>query len=244
MSDGSPPDNGFVLQCAGSSHRGAVRPENEDSFLSLPELGIWAVADGVGGATEGSAASRLVTDLLASIGGAATPADRLAAIREKLAQAQHVLEPRSSATTVVVLLVADGHHACVWAGDSRIYLLRDGRLKRLTRDHSQVQDMLDAGLLTEAEAETHPQGNVITRAVGAPQDLALDVTGGAAMPDDTFLLCSDGLSKIVAEAEIARILAGDDVAAIPVALVDAALTRGAPDNVTAVVVRIAPAARG
>ncbi len=143
--------------------------------------------------------------------------------------------PRVGATTVVALLLRNGHFAALWAGDSRAYLLRDGRLRRLTRDHSLVQQLVDFGALGEAEAERHPQSNVITRALGQDGEVELDKVAERALPGDAFLLCSDGVFKEVAEAALAAMLAaGADAAA----LVGAAVAAGARDNASAVVVRV------
>ena len=128
-----------------------------------------------------------------------------------------------------------GHFACLWAGDSRAYLLRDGILQRVTRDHSLVQEMIDQGALTEAEAESHPQANVILRAVGASGELVLDKVSGRLVPGDRLVLCSDGLFKAVPEPEIAGMLGGAPDAA---ALVDLAVARGARDNVSAVLLHL------
>jgi protein phosphatase/serine/threonine-protein phosphatase Stp1 len=124
-----------------------------------------------------------------------------------------------------------GHFACLWAGDSRAYLMRDGTLQRVTRDHSLVQDMVDQGTLTEEEAEAHPQANVILRAVGASGELLLDKVSGRIAPDDTLLLCSDGLFKAIPEAELASMVLQGATAAM---VVDAAVERGARDNVSVV----------
>jgi serine/threonine protein phosphatase PrpC len=123
-------------------------------------------------------------------------------------------------------------------GDSRIYVLRDGTLHPLTRDHSQVQEMVDRGLITADEARHHPRGHVLARAVGVGARLAVDVVTDDALPGDLFLLCSDGLTGTVDEAAIARIMAGPDRQAALDALIAGALDAGAPDNVTAVLVGV------
>ena len=138
------------------------------------------------------------------------------------------------ASTVVVLLLRDDHFACLWAGDSRVYLLRGAELRQITRDHSLVQQMVDAGSLSSAAARHHPQGNVITRAVGDGSDvLVLDKVIGGLRRGDRFLLCSDGLSKTLSDADL---VAAMRTGASAEALVRAAVERNASDNVTAVVV--------
>jgi protein phosphatase/serine/threonine-protein phosphatase Stp1 len=129
------------------------------------------------------------------------------------------------------MLARGEHFAMLWAGDSRGYLLRHGELSRVTRDHSLVQELVDQGTLSEDEAESHPQANVITRAVGAQGELELDKVSGRIAEGDRYLLCTDGLFKTMAEAEIAAMLsAGGDAAAI----VTEAVGRGARDNVSAI----------
>jgi protein phosphatase/serine/threonine-protein phosphatase Stp1 len=140
------------------------------------------------------------------------------------------------ATTVVVLLARDDHFACLWAGDSRAYLLRDHALIKITRDHSLVQALVESGTISEAEAIGHPQANVITRAVGADSDvLELEKRTGQLMAGDRLLLCSDGLSKTLPEEQLAELLSGDDATGAA-RLVMAALTAQATDNITAVTI--------
>lgn len=224
-----------------ASHPGAVRARNEDAFVCRPELGLFAVADGVGGQRGGEVASARLMALLAEIGADLPAALRLGAVRCQVQAAHRSLlglggarAAGAPATTVVVLLLHGDHFALLWAGDSRAYLLRDGDLHRLTADHSLVQELIDARVIDEAQAATHASGNVITRAVGAgPPPLALDKAVGGTAPGDRFLLCSDGLYRALELDEIARILAQEGDAAER--LIAAALANRARDNVTAVV---------
>lgn len=233
---------GLVSDAA--THPGAVRKRNEDSLVHRPDLGLWAVADGAGGHGAGDVASQAVAAALEAIPPGLSAAEILAQARLRLAgvhaelQAQAVAlgEGRIIATTVVLLLARYGHFACLWAGDSRAYLMRDGILQRVTRDHSLVQEMVDQGTLTEAEAEAHPQANVILRAVGASGELVLDKVSGRIAPGDMLLLCSDGLFKAMPEEELAVMLAQGATAA---AIIDAAVARGARDNVSVVLLRAA-----
>jgi protein phosphatase/serine/threonine-protein phosphatase Stp1 len=141
------------------------------------------------------------------------------------------------ASTIVVLIVRGGHFACLWAGDSRLYRLRNGVLEQVTRDHSLVQELVDAGMVKPEDAESHPRANVITRAVGAATDeLEIDKTTDRVLPGDRFLLCSDGLSKTLPASEIASLLGGPDPAHAPELLIAAALARQASDNVTAIAI--------
>ncbi len=139
-------------------------------------------------------------------------------------------------STAVALYLSDRQFACLWAGDSRIYLLRDGALLQLTRDHTQVQEMVDRGLLSPAEAKHHPMSHVLSRAVGVEETLQLDAISDEAAPRDIFLLCSDGLTGLVSDGEIADTLSRLPVNAACNRLLEMVLDRGAPDNVTIVAV--------
>jgi protein phosphatase/serine/threonine-protein phosphatase Stp1 len=230
------------LHSDAATHPGAVRKRNEDSLVHRPDLGLWAVADGAGGHGAGDVASQAVKAALEAMPPGLNAAEMLAQVRLRLATVHAELQDRAAAegpdriiaTTVVVLLARHGHFACLWAGDSRAYLLRHGVLQRITRDHSLVQEMVDQGTLTEAEAEAHPQANVILRAIGASGELVLDKVSGRLAPGDGLLLCSDGLFKAIPEAEIGALLQ----ALVPAeAVITAAVDRGARDNVTAVLLR-------
>jgi protein phosphatase/serine/threonine-protein phosphatase Stp1 len=222
-----------------ATHPGAVRKRNEDSLVHRPDLGLWAVADGAGGHGAGDVASQAVAAALEAIPPGLSAAEILAQARLRLAGVHAELQAQAAAqgpgriiaTTVVLVMARHGHFACLWAGDSRAYLMRDGTLQRVTRDHSLVQDMVDQGTLTEEEAEAHPQANVILRAVGASGELLLDKVSGRIAPDDTLLLCSDGLFKAIPEAELASMVLQGATAAM---VVDAAVERGARDNVSVV----------
>jgi protein phosphatase/serine/threonine-protein phosphatase Stp1 len=226
-----------------ATHAGAVRSRNEDSLVHRPEIGLWAVADGAGGHGAGDVASQAVAAALDGIPGGLSAAELLAQVRLSLGETHAALQDRAAAaganrviaTTVVALMARHGHFACLWAGDSRAYLLRAGVLQRITRDHSLVQEMVDSGTLTEEEAEGHPQANVILRAVGGAGELVLDKVSGRLLGGDRLMLCSDGLFKAIPEAEIGGMLRdGADAAA----LVDAAVARGARDNVSAVMLAV------
>lgn len=226
-----------------ATDRGTVRDHNEDNLVDAPALQLWAVADGAGGHDAGEVASGMLADALADLPLGLGPEEALTRIRRAVLDTHNALRAEAErrgkhmiASTLVVLLLRAGHFAALWAGDSRIYLLRDGTLTQVTRDHSLVQAMVDQGLITAEQAESHPQANVITRAIGAIDDTGeLDKVLGATVPGDSFLLCSDGLTKVLDEATIARLLLEPDPAT---ALVAATLERGARDNVTAVVVQI------
>jgi protein phosphatase/serine/threonine-protein phosphatase Stp1 len=226
------------------SHPGAKRKHNEDSYVDRPDLGVWAVADGAGGHQAGEVASSMIAEALEAITPGLSPSELLAEVRLAIERTHEALRNEAArrgpdvvvASTVVVMLARGEHFACLWAGDSRAYLLRHGVLRQITRDHSLVQELVEAGAIRPEEALNHPRGNVITRAVGAElDDFMLDKVSDRLVPGDRFLLCSDGLCKTLPEDEIAGLLGAGDGAA-PQALVDAALAARVSDNVTAVTV--------
>ncbi len=233
----------YVVSCG--TDVGRVRSLNEDALLDRGDIGLWAVADGMGGHDAGDFASQAIMDALGQV---APPTDGSSFLRdvEERIQGAHAALRRESVvrgsggiigSTVVALLAWDRHYACVWAGDSRLYLLRGGELRQVSRDHSLVQDLVEAGELAPEEAESHPQANVVTRAVGAVEDLVLDKTHEQISTGDMFLLCSDGLTRHVSDQEIAAVLTGETAPGAAQVLIDLALERGARDNVTTVVVR-------
>ncbi len=229
-----------------SSDCGRRRKVNEDAFLSLPEKGIWVVADGMGGHSRGDRASALVVESLADMPlcnsidelVATTRARLQLANKSVLAESQSLGDGKIMGSTVAALLIHENNCACLWAGDSRVYRLRNGNLKALTKDHSVVQQMVDAGEIKASEARGHPASNRITRAVGARERLAIDEVRGHLRDGDIFLICSDGLIAEVEEEEIAAMLEGSDGQAAAQELMDLTLLRGARDNVTLQVVHI------
>ena len=169
-------------------------------------------------------------------------------IEDKIIQANNELvklanehnDNRTIGSTVVTLIAANSHCALLWAGDSRAYRCRNNETVQLTRDHSQVEEMVQQGLLLREEAESHPASNVITRAVGASEKIFIDVDIVETKPGDTYLLCSDGLNKHVSDSEINQFLQNPDIDDIPGKLVETTLSRGAIDNVTVVIARALP----
>src|SRR6516165_9193675 len=232
------------FQCSATTHPGAVRLHNEDSYVNRPDLGLWAVADGAGGHQAGEVASRIIADALNSVSTGIDGAELLAEVRHCLARAHNALRREAArrgpqamiVSTIVALLLRDDYYACLWAGDSRAYLLRGRRFRQLTRDHSLVQELFDAGAISAAEALHHPSANIITRAIGA-EGLELDKVTDRLFPGDRFLLCTDGLFKALPERELAELLAADEDI-IADQLVIAGLREGAADNLTAVTVEV------
>lgn len=238
----------FKFLSVGRTHVGKVRTLNEDALLNRPDIGLWAVADGMGGHANGDYASQLVAHTLDRIDRFDTAYHFRDAVERALAEANqslrdHAAERRGGivGATVVALLAHQGHYACLWAGDSRAYLYRKGSLRRLTNDHSFVQQMVDAGVLTPAQARVHPKANVITRAVGVEAELEVDSISGVLHPGDRFLLCSDGMSGMVDDREIAECLRRSPLERGVDRMMELALSRGAPDNVTGIVISAEPA---
>ncbi len=233
-----------ILRGAGATHVGLRRQRNEDSFLLRPEAGLWAVADGMGGHDGGDVASRIATQALGALAIAPTGQERLAAVERAVIAANRDIrayaQMRGDAvmgTTLVALLVHGAHFACLWCGDSRAYLLRDGALRQLSRDHSEMQDLVDRGVLDAHEAKSWPRRSVVTRALGVTEAVELDLVSDRIAPGDAFLLCSDGLTAHCGDADIAAALAGTDPQAMCDGLIALTLQRGASDNVSAIALR-------
>ncbi len=232
------------FRSSAATHQGTANRPNEDAYLNRPDLGLWAVADGAGGHEGGKIASAQVVGALQGIAPGLSAAEMLLEVRSRLETAHEHLNAEAArhgagvrvATTVVVVLARDDHFACLWAGDSRAYLLRGQALTRITRDHSLVQSLVEAGEISEAQAARHPRSNVITRAVGAgAEQLELDKRTGQFQAGDRLLLCTDGLSKTLPDELLAELLSGDDESAAE-RLVTAALMAKVTDNVTAIAI--------
>jgi len=226
---------------------GKVRARNEDAFLASPQQGLWVVADGMGGHQGGYIASKLIVASLADLPVEESFAERLKAVRQCLHWLNRRLGQELTVTaghhdsimgsTVVALLVEGNRGACVWAGDSRCYMWRGQRLYQLSKDHSLQQKLIDEQQMSVAQAEAHPAAHALTRAIGAAEQLTLDVLEFEVYPGDVFLLCSDGLYQGVSSDALGNALS---LAAPHIALerlFDGALSGSARDNLTAVVVR-------
>jgi protein phosphatase len=225
---------------------GKMRKLNEDSMLDQPEIGLWVVADGMGGHSAGEMASQMIVSSLDKVSEGAELKhiindieDSLIEVNRSLIDKANELQKRTTiGSTVVVMLAYDKYCTYIWAGDSRLYRLRDGDLRQMTTDHSQVELYVQKGLISREETAIHPHGNMITRAVGATDDLFLDMDIQEMQTNDRYLLCSDGLTKHVSDSEIEDILASGTHEQSCKTLIDLTLERGATDNVTAIVVEI------
>jgi serine/threonine protein phosphatase PrpC len=232
---------------AAASACGVQHPANEDSYLDMAELGLWVVADGMGGHEDGGVASNAIVETLRRL---AVTTDSLgemvALVEEGLHRVNTALwhegarreRPTIIGSTVVALLAHGGHAAYLWAGDSRAYLRRGQSLYRLTRDHSLMQQMIDRQGLDEAKAQRlYGPSNVITRAIGSGDSLEIDRGVVALADDDLFLLCSDGLTKVIDEAVLLELTEGEDLDTMAPHIVDCAIAAGARDDVTVLLAR-------
>src|SRR5688572_27860917 len=243
-------ENNFTITSASVSDRGLSekRPENEDSFLVLEERGLYAVADGVGGAQAGDVASQMAVEILGEafinqpVDFDAEDVMRAALERANSAiyqMASDLPQLSSMATTIVALHVYGNIATIGHVGDSRAYRLdHQGNLRRETHDHSVVEEEVRAGRMTPEQAANHPSKNVISRALGAEEDVEIDLKTIMVEPGTTFLLCSDGITRHIDDAEIGGLLANGNPASVCDRLKEICYSRGAEDNLTAVVVRV------
>jgi len=250
------------LQAFGLTDVGRKRKHNEDAYLVDPERGLFVVADGMGGHAAGEVASRITVESMQEFiaasddatdsswpfgqAGSRTPSagTRLTAAVEKanekvMRAVASRPELKGMGTTVVAALIDGDRATLVHVGDSRAYLYRDGELRRLTDDHSWVQEQVNAGILSEDEAKSHPLKNVVTRALGGSPHVSVDLIEVPLRTGDRFLLCSDGLTGMVADEEIHEFFQSEPVPEPAVRrLVDLANERGGIDNITVIVVDV------
>lgn len=226
---------------------GCVRTLNEDSVMAAPASGLWVVADGMGGHTAGDFASQTICKALETVGVPTGAMDLRARFMARLTAANATIQAKAAelgtgtiGSTVVALLIQQDHFACIWSGDSRIYRMRGDQLTRITRDHTEVQALLDTGAITAEQAEDWPRKNVITRAIGVTELPECDMVEGALLDGDVFLLCSDGLTEYFEDAELADVLYSGLTGSLePLCeqLISMALLRGGKDNVSVIMVR-------
>jgi len=230
---------------AQASNVGMVREVNEDSVLSLPENRLWAVADGMGGYEAGNVASNMIVKALDSMTIKSSSLHEIIdsvedslidANRRILEYADTRLHGRTLGSTVVSLIIKGHAGICLWAGDSRLYRYRDNQLVQLSRDHSHVAELVSAGIISDEEAENHPNSNIITRAIGTNTDICIDIDVFSVRPGDKFLLCSDGLYNMLSKDEIAGTIAAFAVNEAVARLIQKTLDNGAKDNVSVILV--------
>lgn len=234
----------FITEAA--THVGLVRELNEDSFLVRENLCLWCVADGMGGHEGGDFASQAVIEELATIDRDLPGAEMMQAVRRAFHAAHERIRAEAAArggatmgSTAVALVISGQHFVCLWVGDSRLYHCRDGEVRQLTSDHSLVNELVEAGTLSPEEAENHPHGNVITRAIGvgeSPPEVAK--VRGRLEPGDRFLLCSDGLTGYMDRDDMFDALANEPMQSIADRMIQGALDGGGRDNITLIVVEV------
>ncbi|MEM6537547.1 MAG: protein phosphatase 2C domain-containing protein [Pseudomonadota bacterium] len=237
----------YRFEVAGRSDIGCRRTVNEDSFIIREDMALWAVADGVGGLNAGDIASQMVVSALGKVVGEPSARTTLEATknaiinvnRDMLALGHANPELSSMGSTIACMLVHSGYAAILWAGDSRVYRWREGELTRVTKDHSLVQSMVDAGEVGEAEAENHPQSNVITSAVGLSETFQLDTVTEAIAPSDVYIICSDGLTSVISDGELCKLIAGaENIDDFADELIAHSIDRLVRDNVTLIALRV------
>jgi serine/threonine protein phosphatase PrpC len=223
---------------------GKVRRINEDACLAMPEVGFWLVADGVGGHSAGDVASRIV---LESFGNMKTPSpiqQMCYDARIRLFEANRRIREEAGrmgadvrmGSTVVLFLTRGRDCVCLWAGDSRAYLWRAGLFTQITHDHTVTEELVRGGSLRREDSANHAQSHVLTRALGADENLVLDENLHGAEHGDKIVLCSDGLNKEMTDEEIAAVVGNNDCDEACEQLIETSLARGARDNVTVAVI--------
>ena len=226
------------------THVGLRRAHNEDTYWADGALGLWLVADGMGGHEHGEVASAVARDaVVREVGSGSSLVDAVRRADEAIiALSQKRSEALPMGTTVAALRVREREYEVAWVGDSRVYLWQDGALRQLSQDHSYVQELVAQGAISAEQARNHPHRNMVTQALGitSPQELHVETRQGLLETGMQFLLCSDGLTEEVEDEAIARVLARGDLAAQECVehLVLAALDGGGSDNVTVLLVRV------
>ena len=241
MTDQSP----FGWTSSACSDVGAVRQLNEDAYLERRDLGLWLVADGMGGHFAGDIASQMVVSAMDGLDPPESLSEFVEAVERRLIETNARLrdyaereKAHTIGSTVVALLIHGAHAVCLWAGDSRMYRYRDAKTEQISQDHALVEELVESGFITPEEAIDHPHGNMVTRAVGAADRLFLDVEIIPIQAGDLFVLCSDGLEREIAEEEIPVLVERRGTRRLSHLLLERALTHGAHDNVTVITVAI------
>ena len=234
------------IHSSGLTHVGCVRSCNEDAYLEMPDSGLWCVADGMGGHQAGDLASQRIVDVLADLAHRFQGPALLHRIKSVLQMVNTELRETAKymgsnvviGSTVVVLLLEGEHYHCFWTGDSRCYLWRNQQLQCITRDHTAVSEALEMGYLTAEEAYRHKRGNVLTQAIGAFDEFFVEVEQGILYENDTFLLCTDGLTKVFSDQMIADRMQARSISDINTNLINEAVSLGAKDNLTSVMLSV------
>jgi serine/threonine protein phosphatase PrpC len=228
----------------GGTHQGRVRPINEDRFLCRPDRGVFIVADGMGGHSHGDIASSAIVQSVEDGLNDVSHGQKVGALSDSLVRANAMIGDISRAngnivigSTIAGLAVSDAKFSVLWSGDSRVYLLRDSRIRQLTIDHNEAEMLLRQGSITREQAREWPRRNVIVHAIGVNEEPHIEITEGLVRAGDIFVLCSDGLTNHLADAEIQKIALTHAAQPACVELIRLALARGGTDNVTVVIAR-------
>jgi protein phosphatase len=231
-----------MIEFGHCTHVGLRREHNEDTYYADAELGLWLVADGMGGHENGEVASALARDtLVEQIQNGESLARAIQIADEEIIQhSNRRTQALPMGTTIAAIRVKDDAFEVAWVGDSRVYLY-DAGLRQISQDHSYVRELIEQGAISPEQARTHPHRNVVTQALGVtdPQSLRVETVSGRLAPGQQILLCSDGLTEEVEDGQIAGILARPDLTAQECVdhLILAALDGGGSDNVTVVLLR-------
>lgn len=230
----------------GQTDIGPERSENQDSFVVLDDIGIWCVADGMGGHKEGGIASHLATQSLEGLQGQRFAGlDELSnVVRQTILEVNQALCSMSESfyqqevigTTIVVLVIYGDRAKVLWAGDSRLYRMRDKSFELLTKDHTQFEELNDRGLIDEHMSD-HPTNHILTRALGGAMDCELEELELDVREQDVFMMCTDGLSNVMGQLDLAKVIYySEDKGRAVANLINMALAKHSQDNVTAVIV--------
>jgi PPM family protein phosphatase len=231
-----------MIEFGHSTHVGLRREHNEDTYYADADLGLWLVADGMGGHENGEVASALARDTLVAEIGRGTPLARAIQIADEeiIRHSTKRTQTLPMGTTIAAIRMQSDDFEVAWVGDSRVYLW-NGELKQISQDHSYVRELIEQGAISPEQARTHPHRNVVTQALGVtdPQSLRVETVSGSLKAGNQIMLCSDGLTEEVDDSLIAAVLARTDLTAQECVdhLVLAALDGGGSDNVTVVLLR-------
>ena len=240
---------GFNVMSGGATNTGHVRTRNEDSILLLDDEGIWLVADGMGGHHAGDFASQTIARNMGLYKQQDSLEDSVLLLEENILNSNAIIREKSSklgknttiGSTVVCTYIWQNYLFTFWAGDSRLYRYREGKIERLTDDHSYVEELVRMGKIEAKDAESHPAANVVLKAVGIDDELSMDFDYFELLNNDIFIICSDGLYKDLNENTIATIISDnkDDMVALSQSLLSRSLDAGGTDNTSIITLRVA-----
>lgn len=238
------------VRCSSLTHKGTVRSSNQDAILAMRKIGLWAVADGMGGHSAGEVASRILIKHLYQIGHKKPSFLLIEEIKKAIFKANQEIVNYTQrqqekeqkiiiiGSTIVVLLLFKDQFHCFWCGDSRCYLLRKNILTQLSRDHTKAEEMLKTGQLSASMVKTAKESNVLTHAIGVEQKPTVEYRNGYIYQGDTFYLCSDGINNIFDDEILEKLLANEDIDNTNKKILAHSLTKGASDNISSIIVRI------